>query len=128
MASKTPTTKAARSASVSTTRRPKTREAPKAVPQRARRAVAAPRKRTTKAPELAALPAPQTSKQGLLLNLLRSSAGATVTQMAEATGWQHHTIRGTISGVLRKKMKLNVVTEKGDGGAVYRIVESSPAA
>jgi hypothetical protein len=59
---------------------------------------------------------------------MRAEAGATVAQMAQATGWQHHTIRGTISGVLRKKMKLNVVTEKADGGSIYRVVEPSIAA
>jgi len=128
MASKTQPAKPARTASVVAARKPKAVVTPKRAPQRAARTAAVPCGRPTKAPQTIARTSQQPSKQGLLLSLLRSATGATVIQMAEATGWEHHTIRGTISGVLRKKMKLNVVTEKADGGAIYRIVDSSPAA
>ena len=88
----------------------------------ARQPVARMRKAGPK-PTRATAETPPANKQALLVSLLRSESGATITQMAEATGWQHHTIRGTISGVLRKKMKLNVITEKADGGSIYRVVE-----
>ena len=48
------------------------------------------------------------TKQALLIDLLRRPEGATVEQIAEATGWQHHTIRGAISGALKKKLGLTV--------------------
>jgi len=40
--------------------------------------------------------------------MLRSPEGATVEQIAEVTGWQRHTIRGAISGALRKKLGLSI--------------------
>ena len=64
------------------------------------------------------------SKQSQLVSLLQSSTGATIEQMTTATGWQAHTVRGTISGVLRKRLGLNVQCfEAVNGNArVYRIV------
>jgi hypothetical protein len=48
------------------------------------------------------------TKQAKLIELLERPEGATVEQIAAATGWQHHTIRGAISGALKKKLGLNV--------------------
>ena len=46
----------------------------------------------------------------------------TPAQLVEATGWQKHTVRGAISGALKKKLGLNVVSAKADGGErIYRI-------
>jgi hypothetical protein len=54
-------------------------------------------------------PTPRTgTKQAKLIELLRRPEGATVAQIAAATGWQHHTIRGAISGALKKKLGLAV--------------------
>ncbi|RTL50391.1 MAG: DUF3489 domain-containing protein [Rhodocyclaceae bacterium] len=68
-------------------------------------------------------PAPTGSKQSQLIHLLSSGAGATLQQMTTLTGWQPHTVRGTISGILRKKLGLQVICsphpESGKG--VYRI-------
>jgi predicted ArsR family transcriptional regulator len=50
------------------------------------------------------------TKQALMMELLKRPEGATVEQIAAATGWQHHTIRGAISGALRKKLGLTVET------------------
>ena len=43
-----------------------------------------------------------------MIELLKRPKGATVEQIAAATGWQHHTIRGAISGALKKKLGLTV--------------------
>jgi len=79
------------------------------------------------------------TKQALMIELLKRPEGATVEQIAEATGWQHHTIRGAISGALKKKLGLTVeatrtrevgpnkVGAKGSS-TVYRITGSSPVA
>jgi len=48
------------------------------------------------------------TKQAKLIELLRRPEGATVEQIAKVTGWQKHTIRGAISGALKKKLGLNV--------------------
>jgi hypothetical protein len=48
------------------------------------------------------------TKQARMIELLQRPEGATVEQIAKATGWQHHTIRGAISGALKKKLGLNI--------------------
>lgn len=68
-----------------------------------------------------------TSKQARLIALLRSATGGSIAQLMALTGWQAHTVRGTISGVLRKRLGLNVACAAGStGGRVYRII-SAPA-
>ena len=77
------------------------------------------------------------TKQALMIDLLKRPEGATVEQIAEATGWQHHTIRGAISGALKKKLGLTVEairtrevgpnkTGAKGSGTVYRITGSAP--
>ena len=55
------------------------------------------------------------TKQATLIELLKRPQGATLAQMIEATGWQQHTIRGSMAGALKKKLGLNIVSEKTDG-------------
>ena len=79
----------------------------------------APEAKATKAPPAALRP---DSKQALLVELLRRREGATITQAVKATGWQPHSVRGAISGTLKKKLGLVVTSEKIEGrGRVYRI-------
>jgi DNA-binding MarR family transcriptional regulator len=62
------------------------------------------------------------TKQAQLIGMLRRPKGATVPEIAEAFGWQPHTVRGAIAGALKKKLGLDVVSEKVEGrGRVYRI-------
>jgi hypothetical protein len=57
-----------------------------------------------------------------LVNSLCQPGGATVNQIMAATQWQAHTVRGAISGMVKKKLGYNVVSEKGaDGDRLYRI-------
>lgn len=67
------------------------------------------------------------SKQARLITMLRSKRGATIDQMMVMTGWQAHTIRGTISRVLRKRLRLIVACESSTdaGENLYRIVGSA---
>ena len=63
------------------------------------------------------------SKQAQLIAMLRRAKGATIDEIAEAFTWQPHTVRGAIAGALKKKLGLNVTSEKDDKrGRVYRIV------
>jgi Protein of unknown function (DUF3489) len=60
-------------------------------------------------PALPDKPTPRAdTKQARMIELLKRPEGATVQQIADATGWQHHTIRGAISGALKKKLGLAV--------------------
>ena len=61
------------------------------------------------------------SKQALVLDLLRRDGGATIAEVAHATGWQPHSVRGAISGTLRKKLRLVVDSENSSRGRIYRI-------
>lgn len=62
------------------------------------------------------------SKQAQVLRMLRRPQGATIRQICEATGWQAHTVRGTFAGAFKKKLGLNLVSEKPAGGErIYRI-------
>jgi hypothetical protein len=61
------------------------------------------------------------SKQAGVIALLRTPAGATIAAMAGATGWQSHSVRGFLAAVVRKKLGLNLISEAGNAGRVYRI-------
>lgn len=60
-------------------------------------------------------------KLGIVVALMRRPEGATLYQMSEATGWQAHSVRGAVAGSLKRKHKLTIVGEPGEGGRVYRI-------
>jgi len=55
--------------------------------------------------------------------MLRADGGATIDEIAEALDWRPHTIRGAMSGALKKKLGLEVTSEKVEGrGRVYRLL------
>ncbi|WP_034641203.1 DUF3489 domain-containing protein [Chitinilyticum aquatile] len=62
------------------------------------------------------------SKQALLISMLQRPEGATIEQLCTATQWQAHTVRGALAGVVRKKLGLNLSSEKMSGQQrTYRI-------
>jgi hypothetical protein len=60
-------------------------------------------------------------KLGALVSLLKRPEGADVEEMMAATGWQAHSVRGAMSGALKKKLGLTIESEKSAAGRVYRI-------
>jgi hypothetical protein len=64
------------------------------------------------------------TKQALMIEMLRRPEGATVEQIAEATAWRNHSVRGAMAGGLKKKLGLTITSEKSETGArVYRIAD-----
>jgi hypothetical protein len=66
--------------------------------------------------------APSDTKQAKLIAMLQAKDGATIEEIATAFGWQNHTVRGALYGALKKKLGLEITSEKVEGrGRVYRI-------
>ena len=63
------------------------------------------------------------SKQARIIAMLRMPNGATIDAMVHATGWQQHSVRGILAGVIRKKLGLNLVSAAAEGGRIYRITD-----
>jgi len=67
-----------------------------------------------------------TTKIETLIHLIKRSRGATLAELQKATGWQAHSVRGAISGTLKKKLGLAITFDQTDKrGRFYRISQSS---
>ena len=65
------------------------------------------------------------TKHARIIAMLRTPTGATIATIMTATDWQQHSVRGFLAGVVRKKLGLNLVSERTDKGRVYRIREGN---
>ncbi len=107
----------------STKSSPATPESRPAARTAASRAVKAARRTATSG--RAARPAGKGTKQAILIGLLQRRGGATIAQMTAKTGWQPHSVRGAISGTLKKKLGLAVTSNKVEGrDRVYQITKT----
>jgi len=84
-------------------------------PKKAKSGKKAPRQESATSAKKAAV-AREGSKAAKILDLLKRPDGATAKELMKATGWQPHSIRGFLSGTVAKKMKLTVVSAKGEDG------------
>jgi hypothetical protein len=80
------------------------------------------RRSAPKAAKKAPAPQSKTTKQDQVLALLRRQNGASIDEIVTATGWQPHSARGFLSGAAKKRLGIDVVSEKGvDGVRRYHV-------
>jgi len=78
-------------------------------------------------PETAAPPTAPKGKTAILIGLLTRPEGATIAAMMDATGWQAHSVRGAISGSIKKALGVAVISQKTEAGRTYRIAAEAAA-
>jgi hypothetical protein len=67
------------------------------------------------------------SKQARIIAMLQSPTGTTIAAIMKATGWQQHSVRGFLAGVVRKRLKLKLASNKVNGSRIYQIASAENA-
>ena len=68
------------------------------------------------------------SKQARVIAMLQSPTGTTIAAIMKATGWQPHSVRRFLAGVVRQRLKLKLISKKVDGNRIYQITSRTAGA
>ena len=91
-------------------------------------AASMPRQRKAEAAKTKRRQTPSQSKQDVVIQMLRRQSGVTIEDIIAKTGWQSHSVRGFFSGLVKKKLKLPLVSDVGkDGVRHYHIAAVTPS-
>jgi hypothetical protein len=101
---------------------PKTRPNPRTRPAKQLKS------NTKKSTQTASRSSGGTTKHDRVLGLLQAKGGTTIAAISKTTGWQPHSVRGFLAGVVKKKLGLFLVSEKTKSGRIYRIVGTKASA
>jgi hypothetical protein len=111
---------------------------PKEIPMRKaakKRTTAKPAASSRKQPKLKTVPGKggrtavrSGTKQSAAIEMLSTPGGASIAALSKATGWQPHSVRGFLAGVVRKRLKLDLQSALVEGVRVYRITDGHGAA
>lgn len=56
------------------------------------------------------------TKQQIVVGMLRRANGASIEELAKATDWQPHSVRGVLTATVKKRLNLPLISEKGEDG------------
>jgi hypothetical protein len=68
------------------------------------------------------------SKQSRVIEMLMRPEGSTIDDIMQAMDWQQHSVRGFFAGIIRKKLKLTLISEATGAGRIYKIIENAASA
>ncbi|WP_416193419.1 DUF3489 domain-containing protein [Nitrobacter sp. TKz-YC01] len=68
------------------------------------------------------------SKQARVIEMLMKPEGAMIGDIMQATNWQQHSVRGFFAGVIRKKLKLTLISEATEAGRIYKVTGNAASA
>ena len=68
------------------------------------------------------------SKQARVVEMLMKPEGVTIDDIVKATNWQQHSVRGFFAGVIRKKLKLTLISEAAEAGRIYKVTDNAASA
>jgi hypothetical protein len=68
------------------------------------------------------------SKQARVIEMLMKPEGTTIDDIMQATDWQQHSVRGFFAGVIRKKLKLTLISEAAEAGRIYKVIGNAASA
>ena len=106
-----------RSTGTKPARKPMSDKSPRLAPRKAKAHASGRKPKTGAAPT-----AGRETKQAAVIALLKRPGGATIDDLVAATGWQPHSVRGAMSGTLKKHLGLAIGSEKSAAGPrTYRI-------